>query len=204
MGHSLGGLLGYYYAASHPHVVEKLVVLDVISFIMYPPQYQSNILRGYGERLLKLEKQQKVGAVPSSYTLDQAMHKLADSRGTKMTEAGIRALASRGLEHVEDHEDLYRFSADQRTKFFIFPVLHDKEAAQFMSQVKCQLLLVTGSKSVKIAKNSVSASLLEAAAKSCSYFRHHIVEGDHDVHLSFPERVVPLVARFLSEPVSSL
>lgn len=204
IGHSLGGLLGYYFAASHPRVVEKLVVLDVISFIMYPTQYQSNILRGYGERLLKLEKQQKVGAVPSSYTFDQAMRKLADSRGTKMTEAGIRALASRGLEPVEGHEDLCRFSIDQRTKFFIFPVLHDKEAAQIMSQVKCQLLLVTGSKSVRIARNSVSASLLEAAAKSCSYFRHHIVDGDHDVHLNFPERVAPLVARFLSEPMSSL
>jgi len=203
MGHSLGGLLGYYFAASHPHVVEKLVVLDVISFIMYPTQYQSNILRGYGERLLKLEKQQEVGA-PSSYTLDQAMHKLADSRGTKMTEAGIRALASRGLEPVESHDDLYRFSIDQRAKFFNFPVHHDKEAAQIMSQVKCQLLLVTGSKSVRTAKNSVSAYLLEAAAKSCSYFRHHIVDGDHDVHLNFPERVAPLVARFLSEPMSSL
>jgi Predicted hydrolases or acyltransferases (alpha/beta hydrolase superfamily) len=204
LGHSLGGLLGYYFAASHPHVVEKLVALDIISFIMYPTQYQSNILRGYGERLLKLEKQQEVGAVPFSYTLDQALHKLIDSRGTKMTEAGIRALASRGLEPVEGYEDLYRFSRDQRIKFFVFPVLHDKEAAEIMSQVKCQLLLVTGSKSVRIARNSVSAALLEAAAKSCSYFRHHIVDGDHDVHLNFPERVAPLVARFLSGPVSSL
>jgi hypothetical protein len=83
-------------------------------------------------------------------------------------------------------------------------VFHDKEAAQIMSQVKCQLLLVTGNKSLRIANNSITGTLLEVLAKSCSYFKHHTVDGDHDVHLNFPERVAPLVARFLSEPVSSL
>lgn len=204
LGHSLGGLLGYYFAASYPEIVEKLVVLDVISFMMYRIQYLSNQLRGYAERLLKLEKQDEVGTVPPSYALEQAFHKLADSRGTNMTETGIRALVSRGLKPVDGHEDLYTFSRDQRTKFFIMPVLHEKEAAQIMGQVKCQLLLVTGNKSVRVAKNSVSGALLEAAAKSCSYLKHHIVDGDHDVHLNFPERVAPLVAKFLSKPVSSL
>jgi pimeloyl-ACP methyl ester carboxylesterase len=161
------------------------------------------MLRGYGEILLKVEKRQEVGAIPS-YTLNQALHKLTDSRGTKMTEAGVRALASRSLEPVEGHEDLYRFSTDRRIKHLIFPVFHDEEAAQIMSQVKCRLLLVTGSKSLGITKNSVSAALLEVVAKTCLYFRHHIVDGDHDVHLNFPERVAPLVARFLSDPVSSL
>jgi pimeloyl-ACP methyl ester carboxylesterase len=199
----LGGLLGYYFAASYPAIVEKLVVLDALFFGMYPTQYQSNMLRGYGERLLKLEKEDEV-TVPPSYPLHQALHKLADSRGTKMTEAGVRALASRGLEPIEGHEDLYRFSKDRRIKCFIFPVLHDKEAVHIMRQLKCQLLLVIGSKSVRIAKNSVSGDMLEAAAKSCLYFKQHIVDGDHDVHLNFPERVAPLVAKFLSEPVSSL
>lgn len=200
LGHSLGGLLGYYFAASYPDFIEKLIVFDAISFIMYPPQYQPNLLKAFGDKLLLLEKRDGAETAPPSYTLDQALHKVADSRGTKMTDAGIRALASRNLTRVEGHENLFSFSRDQRIKFINVPVFYKEEAAQIMSQVKCQLLLVTGNKSLRTAKNSTN----EAVAKSCSYFKHYVVDGDHDVHLNFPERVAPLVAKFLCEPVSSL
>jgi pimeloyl-ACP methyl ester carboxylesterase len=204
LGHSLGGLIGYYFAASYPDLVEKLIVIDAIFFKMYPAQYLSNLLRAYGEKLLNFEKKDEAGNGPLSYTLDQALRKLADSRGTEMTESGIRALASRGLKCVKDPENLYRFSRDQRIKFLIYPVLHKEEATKIMSQVKCQLLIVTGNESQTTAKNSFGEAMLNVVRKSCSYFRHHVVDGDHDVHLNFPERVAPLVAKFLCEPKSSL
>lgn len=204
LGHSLGGLMGYYFAASYPDLIEKLVVLDAICFKIYPAQHQSNLLRALGEKLLLLEKKKEAGTAPPSYTLGQALQKLADSRGTKMTDTGIRALASRNLTRIEGHENLFRFSRDQRIKFFNFPLFYKEESAQIMSQVKCQLLIVTGNESHRIAKNSVDEFVLNAVAKSCSYFKHHVVDGDHDVHLNFPERVAPLVAKFLCEPMSSL
>ncbi|XP_021917035.1 serine hydrolase-like protein 2 isoform X1 [Zootermopsis nevadensis] len=204
LGHSLGGLLGYYFVASYPDFVEKLIVFDAVSFRMYPPQYQPNALRACGENLLRFEKKIKAGTAPPSYTLDEALHKLADSRGTKMTDTGIRALASRNLRRVEGHEKLFSFSRDHRIKFTYTPLFYHDETAQIMSQVKCQLLLVIGNESQRITENSVKGAMLSAAAKSCSYFKCHIVDGDHDVHLNFPERVAPLVAKFLCEPMSSL
>jgi hypothetical protein len=121
-----------------------------------------------------------------------------------MTEAGIKALASRSLRQVEGHDNLYRFSRDNRIKFFIFPVVDIEEIVQIMSQVKCQLLIVTGKESLRAEKGSPTEAVLNAVAKHCSYFKHHVVGGDHDVHLNNPERLSPLVARFLCEPVSSL
>jgi hypothetical protein len=121
-----------------------------------------------------------------------------------MTEAGIKALASRSLKQVDGHDNLYRFSRDMRMKFFVFPVVDVEEALQMMSQVKCQLLIVTGDESLRAKNGSLNEAVLNAVAKHCSYFKHHVVDGDHDVHLNFPERLAPLVARFLCEPMSSL
>jgi pimeloyl-ACP methyl ester carboxylesterase len=196
--------MGYYFAASYPDFIEKLIVLDAICFKMYPAHHQANLWRAVGEKLLLLEEKAKAGTAPPSYTLDQALHKLAYSRGTKMTDTGIRALASRNLTRVDGHENLFRFSRDQRIKFFNYPLFYKEEAVQIMSQVKCPVLIVTGNESQWTAKNSINETVLNAVAKSCSYFKHHIVEGDHDVHLNFPERVAPVVAIFISEPMSSL
>jgi pimeloyl-ACP methyl ester carboxylesterase len=204
LGHSLGGLLGLYFVASYPDLVEKLIIIDVITFFLYPRRYHSHLLRAYGEKLLELERTYQPGTILSSHTLEQALHKLAESRGSKMKEAAIKALASRSLRAVEGHDNLYRFVRDKRLKFFVFPVVSIEEAVQVMSQVKCQLLIVTGNESVRPKKGSVNAAVLNAIAKHCSYFKHHVVNGDHDVHLNFPERVAPIVTRFLCEPVSSL
>lgn len=204
LGHSLGALLGLYFVASYPDLVEKLIVIDVIAFLFYPRRYHSNLLRAYGEKLLEVEKKDGPGTILPSYTLEQALHKLAHSRGTNMTEAGIKALASRSLRPVEGCDNLYRFLRDKRMKTFIFPIFSIEEAVEFMSQVKCQLLIVTGNESLRAEKGSHNAVLLNAIAKHCSYLKHHVVDGDHDVHLNFPERLAPLVARFLCAPVSSL
>jgi pimeloyl-ACP methyl ester carboxylesterase len=206
LGHSLGALLGLYFVASYPNLVEKLIVIDVITFTLYPTRYHSNLLRAYGEKLLASEKNDRPGTnLPSSYTLDQALHKLAQGRGTKMTEAGVKALASRSLRPVEGHDNLYKFlTRDKRMKFFVFPVIGVEEAVQMMSQVKCQLLIVTGNESLRAEKGSLNATVLNVIAKHCSYLKHHVVNGDHDVHLNFPERIAPLVARFLCNMMSSL
>lgn len=204
LGHSLGGLLGLHFVASYPDFVEKLIVIDVITSMFYPKHYHSNLLRAYAEKLLELEKKDGAGTIQPSYTLDQALHKLAHSRGTKMTEAGIKALASRSLRQVEGHANLYRFSRDNRLKFFVFPVVDMEDAVQIMSEVKCQLLLVTGNESLRAEKGSSNEAVLSALAKHCSYLKHHVVDGDHDVHLNFPERLAPLVATFLCKPLSSL
>jgi pimeloyl-ACP methyl ester carboxylesterase len=200
----VGGLLGLHFVASYPDIVEKLIVIDVISFKMYPRHYHSNLLRAYAEKLLEFEKKDGAGTIQPSYTLDQALHKLAHSRGTKMTEAGIKALASRGLRQVEGHDNLYRFSRDNRLKLFVYPVVGKEEAVQFVSEVKCQLLIVSGKESLRAEKGSPNETVLNALAKNCSYFKHQVVDGDHDVHLNFPERLAPLVARFLCTPMSSL
>lgn len=204
LGHSLGGLLGLHFVASYPNLVEKLIVIDAITFTMYPRHYHSNILRAYAEKLLELEKKVGAGTIQPSYTLDQALHKLAHSRGTKMTEAGIKALASRGLRQVEGHDNLYTFSRDNRLKFFVFPVVNIEEAVQVASEVKCQLLIVTGKESLRTEKGSDNEAVLTALTKHCSYLKHYVVDGDHDVHLNFPERLAPLVATFLCKPRSSL
>jgi pimeloyl-ACP methyl ester carboxylesterase len=204
LGHSLGGLLGLYFVASYPDLVDKLIVIDVITFILYPTRYHSNLLRAYGEQLLELEQNDRPGTILPSYTLDQALQKLAQSRATKMTEAGVRALASRSLRPVEGHDKLYRFlTRDKRMKCCVFPVVGIEEVVEIMSQVKCQLLIVTGNESLRAKEGSLNATVLNVIAKHCSYLKHHVVNGDHDVHLNFPERLAPLVATFLCKPMMS-
>ena len=145
IGHSLGGLLGYYFAASYPKMVEKLIVIDAVSFKMYPFQYQLNFTRGSGNEILASEKkeQERNGNLPT-YTFETELNKIAQSRGTKMTDIGLKTLASRNIQPSEGFENSYYFTIDHRLKFMNFPILYHEDAIQIMKQVKCQVLVIAG------------------------------------------------------------
>ena len=204
LGHSLGALLGFYFAATYPESIKKLLTIEALAFRMYPPNLHPMLLRAFGDKLLELEQKKNETEEFPMYTYEKILQKIASGRGTEMMETGLKALASRNINTVAGQENAYSLNLDQRLKYVNFPIYHHEEALLIMSQVKCQVLVVTGDKSIRAKENTVEDKLLRILPKNCSYFKHYIVDGDHDVHLNFPERVAPLIAKFLCEPTSSL
>ncbi|CAG2053957.1 unnamed protein product [Timema podura] len=194
MGHSLGGLVGYYFAGVFPELVKKLIVIDMMSHGNLPTHHHTKLIRHYYEKLHEFEEKSSTNQ-PPRYSYKEALSRVITGRTSELSIASAKTLLTRDLKQVS--EDRYIFRKDQRVKFLVFPIISNEQHMTLLSSVRCPLLLIMGNQSSL--KNFVLAQeLLQMFEKNCEEFRYFVVEGGHDLHLNNPERVAPLVTSFLN------
>nr|CAD7267865.1 unnamed protein product [Timema shepardi] len=200
MGHSLGGLVGYYFAGAFPELVKKLIVIDIMSHSNLPTHHHTELIRHYYEKLHEFEEK-SLTKQPPRYSYKEALSRAITGRPSELSITSAKTLLTRDLKQVS--EDRYIFCKDQRTKFLVFPIISNEQHMALLSSVRCPLLLIMGNQS-SLKNFALAQELLQMFKKNCEEFRYFVVEGGHDLHLNNPEIVAPLVTNFLNSPKCSL
>lgn len=192
MGHSYGGQIGILFAQLYPKYVSGLILLDTFYFYPFAPKFFMHKLVESHNLLLKLQKQAKEDK--PIYTYEEALNKLMNNRnyGT-LDRKSAEPLLKRMIQSVGD--DKYVFTIDQRLKSFQNPSGNIAYIIDLLLErpVRCPVLVIVGSES------KAQAVYFKPLMK---YFKKHkiiikVVDGDHNVHNTFAERVAPTVIKFL-------
>ncbi|XP_028149233.2 serine hydrolase-like protein isoform X2 [Diabrotica virgifera virgifera] len=200
MGHSYGGQLGFLYAQMYPECVEKLILLDTVT--MYPIK-SKDCMDFLDERIdshLKICNKLNNKEAPV-YTWEEALEKVQKGRNySEIKRESAEALIERAL---EPQGELYKFTLDQRIKNFVNPLRDHRLAMEGMkvNPVKCPILMVLGN------QNGFQLKVMEPVIKFLKKWKNvefHMVEGNHDVHNDYPDRVSPFVNKFLLLPKGKL
>lgn len=201
LGHSYGAQLGILFSQLYPQHCSKLIMLDAIYLI---PQFPSNFKRFITEQYEELERLivKAANGTPPSYTYEEAVDKITESRyDTAITREAALPLFKRMAVKVGD--DKYQFTTDQRLKAFINPQFTFRYVVDFMkaSPVTCPVLIIIASGSWLFFRPFSNVLSEIKKNKQCRVVK---VEGNHDVHNVHPERVAPVISKFLLENKSKL
>ncbi|XP_050541234.1 serine hydrolase-like protein isoform X3 [Daktulosphaira vitifoliae] len=194
LGHSFGGQLGSWFTSTYPEYIKCLIVLDT----MGPRSVDCNItkqnVRTRIDDFQALQSRQK-GRDPPVYTYNQAIEKIKSSRPSKLTDESVHILAKRSL--IKVNNESFKFSYDQRLKLQIHPLMTFDQQKNILSHLSCPILFVLADENCGRYSNYLK--------NAYEFYSTHpkvtinYVNGDHSVHLNYPDRVFTHILKFLKQ-----
>lgn len=192
IGHSMGGMIASLFASLYPEYVESLVMIDCAGPESINPQDTVWYMRNLCDDILTIESK-STNRSPPAYTYEQAVNVVLTKRPSKLTRQSADILVKRSLlKHPDGH---YSFSTDQRLKVDYSQMFSPMQHMVVIHSIKCRVLYLVAKENL-IQKNPAN-KLTRKMYKSNPNVRVVKVNGNHDVHLNHPERLVDLINQFL-------
>jgi pimeloyl-ACP methyl ester carboxylesterase len=184
MGHSMGGIISTLYTSCFPEHVQQLISIESFGPMTKDSQSSPEQLRNSIFSRLKAQKNE--GKHPRSIERTvEARAKLGD-----ITLDSARLLVTRNIRQVNDQ--LF-FTTDRRLRTFSSLRMTTDQAEAFMRNIKCPVLLVTGTKgyeSMRATSQKRVDWVAELTVAEC--------EGYHHLHMDNPQQVAIQIVRFLN------
>ncbi|XP_020292641.1 probable serine hydrolase isoform X2 [Pseudomyrmex gracilis] len=194
LGHSLGGAIGFLYAASYPDEVECLISLDIVSPSVRDVKTIASNTGEYIDRFLKYETL-TMENMPT-YEYDKMIDIVENAYQGGITREGAKILMKRGM---QPHENgTFCFSRDVRLKVALLGMISMDLVLAYASQIKCAYLNIRAVPGMKFDQPENYQKVLDVIRQSSRKFEYHEVEGTHHVHLNKPDKIAPIIINFLN------
>jgi pimeloyl-ACP methyl ester carboxylesterase len=183
LGHSMGAGIASLMPAAFPDRIERVVLLEGVGPLSAPAEETVERFR------IALEAERRMASASNRVfpDLDSAVEaRLHDS---DLDTESARLLVERGT--VVEGEGI-RFTFDPRLRTPSRLRLTEEQVMGFLSSTSCPVLAVRATRGWPFPEDLMRARL--AAIPNLEMAE---VDGPHHVHLTHPERVVPIVNRFL-------
>ncbi|CAH1642102.1 unnamed protein product [Spodoptera littoralis] len=195
IGHSFGAFLGQHFNLFYPGRLNKLINLDPINFFAIPPQ---DFARWYHSRFTDFYKNYEKFNTPvkdgPKVKWTEALQSLRSNRPS-LSEEQATAVLNRLSEPAGD--GYIRYTYDLRIKLMHGPAFSPEHVKKLFTSHDTPILTVACQNSIDKELFRNTAFLLDEAEYPSNNFRFRSVVGDHDVHISNPERVAVYVSQFL-------
>jgi pimeloyl-ACP methyl ester carboxylesterase len=184
MGHSMGAGISTLVAGAFPDRVHRLVLLEGAGPLAAEASSAPEQLA------LAVEDEARSASASPRIFPDRNSAIRARMRDSDLDLEAARLLVERGLEEVEGG---VRFAHDPRIRARSRARLTENQVLAFLAAIECPVLAVRALQGWPFPQDIVKARLgmiseLETAE----------VDGGHHVHLTHPERVAPIIDRFLA------
>lgn len=196
IGHSLGATIGLIFGSLYPDKVERILCFDAT--VVRPLKNQklvSQIQKLY-DNTVKFEGDRAANL----YTEEELMYTFINLRYNTLNTPAARTLIERSVTKVGDK---YKFNRDRRLVMGLYPLLNCEQYFTILSHLKAPVTVVFSSATLS-GKYHEDIVELDTKFRSSHKYKVVVVEGNHDVHNNYPERVAPHVYQFLSNLKSSL
>ena len=201
MGHSMGGGLGCFFAATHPEMVEGLVMLDMIKPAPVSRNTSDMISRTRLslDTFIKLEDKIVHKGEKVYETEEEAVKRLkegaASDHGDSLSDESARIMTRRGVRAVEGG---FIFTRDLRHRSLGLYGLSDTVLQEFARNIQCPHLVIKASDSPSYDSQESVDAILPIYEKN-PMFEIINVQGSHHVHLNSPEKIVPHIETFFNK-----
>ncbi|XP_031844621.1 putative serine hydrolase [Nomia melanderi] len=196
LGHSLGGIIAFLYASSFPNEVEFIISIDIAGPNVRSVTKSAALTGAVVDKFLIYETHDNEN-VPS-YTYEDVLNIVEDAYKGSVTKESAMVLMKRGVRPSYD-PDRYCFSRDTRLKIAGLGVPDGIDLAlAYAARIECAYLNIRASNGLKYDNPNAYHQILDQIKVGSKRFEYHEVEGTHHVHLNNPERIAPIINKFLS------
>jgi len=211
IGHSMGGSMAVNYTTYFPEKIKSLIMLDMMGPAANVDFYgeQSKVFQETREGVdhifeherLRDEKPAKI--FPTYESALERMLAAAASGWGSVTGEAAEIMLTRGLKEVDGgfvfSRDIRLMPLDRRNYNL------NKVSREFLlhlaENISCPHLIIKADKGPWYDTKERNEELLNIYKKN-ERFEYHKVEGNHHVHLSHPQRVLPIINLFLDKYVN--
>ncbi|XP_048485913.1 serine hydrolase-like protein 2 [Plutella xylostella] len=195
VGHSLGTLLGKIYNLSYPDEMTQVVELDPtpMLFSVAPDQFASWYHEYFTKFYNKYDKFNAPKETAPLYTKEKAIDMLKTTRG--LTDEAAHVVLERISEPAGG--GMIRYTFDQRIKMSTTPPLSAEQKEKLFTALPTPTLTIVAETSLQYGYYDKTPFALDEAAYPAKNYRVRKVAGNHDVHVSYPERLATYVHQFL-------
>lgn len=195
LSHSLGGIIGSFYVSLYPGRVKKMITID----LGLPSDYSGNKLVSRVQDIQKNALENYHDTSMRLHSYDDVIHALKYKRMNCLNDSAAEALFERAVTKVGDK---FKYNRDPRLKITLRPLFSLEQYLIFYSRVQVPLLFIITS----IHVNAKIPGLEEGLdiLKKIKTLKFVVVEGNHDVHNNYPERVATIITDFLNNVTSKL
>lgn len=192
MGHSLGGQLGLFYSIVYPDQIQRMILIEGAVPRIIP---EANLIARIKEvQDATIEAKQLGEDKHRLYTRDEVMYALTFNRGVCLNNKAAQAIFTRSVSKVEDK---FQYNRDFRLKSYVIPLFNFDQISYILSQIKVKtILFITKGTLESYPKNN--RSILTNVAENMNNTSVIYVEGNHDIHNNYPERISSDIATFLN------
>ncbi|PNF38251.1 putative serine hydrolase [Cryptotermes secundus] len=201
LGHSLGGTIGFMYAATFPQDVEKFICIDIAGPSVRPLQYFAQQTGRAVDQFLAYENMSEE-TVPA-YTHDEMLKLMLQAYKGSLTDESCEIMLKRGAlpvvasDSIDVTDDRFRFSRDSRLKIGFLGFLSLDMTLEYASKITCEVLNIRGKAGMQFDPPENYHIILDRIRQSAKKLELHEVEGTHFLHLNNPESVCPIIVAFL-------
>lgn len=182
----------------YPSYVIKLIMLDAQAYLPISPARRLKeykyIIDGYYKMLENNDN-------PPLYRKEDAVQRMLDSRFSKITKESAEMLIERSLIPAEDGK--YKISSAQHLKYMLRPTFTIDYTIGLLKEnpITCPHLIIMASDGKLIKRYTNKLKKHFEKNRKCIF---RVAKGDHDVHMDDPEKVAPIISKFLLRQFNKL
>lgn len=194
LAHSMGSAQSFIYSSVFPDDVHKYIGIDAFKPLSIDPKKdliaQSNEVNNVLD-ITNLNNSQR-----PKFNYDEMMERAYEKMIAKsVTKDSCKILLRRGM--VPAGGGKYNFTIDLRVKATRLTGWTHDHVLELASRIRSEVLLIKANSGITLEKQNVVDDVIEVIRKSARKFEYQEVEGTHHVHLNNPERVAPIINKFL-------
>lgn len=202
LGHSLGGALSFMYAASFPDDVERLICIDIAGPTVRNVQKLAAATGANIDRALRYET--LPAAKMPCYAYEEMIDLVVDAYAGSVNRDSAKVLMRRGMSQLAatataSSGDSFHFARDLRLKVSSLGMFTVEQVLSYAVQVRAEVLNIRGRPGMEFEDESTYARTVDAMRTGAKRLVYAEVEGTHHLHLDTPERVAPMIVKFLAD-----
>lgn len=198
MGHSLGSMMSFLYAATFPNKCDMVIGLDTLK--PYNDKFEL-IYQHFAEGLNKsiaADLRNRENMEPPSYTYDELLMKIKSGYFMIINDQSAPYLLQRAVLPSKNEPNKYYFLRDSRSKASPIPMMGHDIVTKFARKIVSPYCFIKTTASRKFENEIYYNEIVEIMSEK-PYFEIHLVEGDHHVHLNEPSTVSGLITSFINK-----
>lgn len=203
IGHSWGSELAIIFSSMYPELVDQVIGIDLIKPVTYSNENVSARIKKNIDQYREEQKKIKDKFNQPIYTKEEAINRLLNSEYNDCSESEIKILIERGTKQIEPGK--FIFTRDPRIKYVWDGGFNSYAVMkQIVSNIQCNLLLIKAKNSPLYSDEKSYNEFLKLYSENCKKFEFIEIDGNHFIHLSYPERIVPIINKFIENNHSNL
>lgn len=198
LGHSLGGALSFMYAASFPEEVDAFISIDINGPPIRDHKKNAGLTGKSIDHFLKYENLPE-SKIPC-YNYNEMIDLVVDAYEGSVDRDSVKVLMRRGMAKVPEslHKEGYMFSRDLRLKVASMGMFTEQQVLAFAELIRCRVLNIRAVPGMVFERYDVYLNVIEKMRECAKEVVFEQVPGTHHLHLNTPERLAPIITKFLS------
>uniref|UniRef100_A0A2M3ZHS0 AB hydrolase-1 domain-containing protein n=1 Tax=Anopheles braziliensis TaxID=58242 RepID=A0A2M3ZHS0_9DIPT len=199
MGHSLGSILSFIFSATFPDKVDLYIGIDALKPHIVEPHRFANWLEKRLPQALLADIRNREKSEPPSYPYGELIERLHLGTNKSVSREAAPFLLYRNTRKSTLHPDRYYFTRDSRLKHSIILGWDQAINLEFAKRVKLPYLFIKAKNSPFYEDRKYFDEFVETVQANNPLFQLEFVDSKHHLHLTEPEKISPIISKFLEK-----